>query len=43
MIEKKRDTGIALFSSDHMYKNTDERYILKTGLHTTRFVTKIYL
>ena len=36
-------TGIELFSSELMYKNTDKRYILKTGLHTTRFVAKIYL
>ena len=40
---KNRQTGIVLFSSDHMYKNTDKRYILKTGLHTARFVAKIYL
>ena len=40
---KNRHTGIVLFSSDHMYKNTDKRYIWKTGLHTARFVAKIYL
>ena len=39
---KNRHTGIALFFSDLMYKNIDIKYVSKPGLHTTRFVAKIY-
>ena len=38
---KNRHTGILPFSSDLIIKTLIERYIFKTGLHTTRFVAKI--
>ena len=40
---KNRHTGIALFSSDRMYKNTDKRYIYTPPDLSLRFTCKVNL